>query len=41
MLRLLLEITTAFGIIANLADDLRALQRTEIAEVQEGFSSDP
>ena len=37
LLRLLLEINTAFGIIANLADDLRHLQRSEIAEVQESF----
>ncbi len=36
-LRLLLEINIAFGIIANLADDLRNLQRTEIGEVREGF----
>ena len=28
---------TAFGIIANLADDLRHLQRSEIAEVREEF----
>lgn len=40
LLRLLLELTAAFGIIANLADDLRSLQRTEIAEVQEGFAAD-
>lgn len=39
MLRLLLEINTAFGIIANLADDLRHLQRSEIDEVREFFSS--
>jgi len=39
LLRLLLEFNTAFGIIANLADDLRNLQRTEIAEVRENFSS--
>jgi adenylosuccinate lyase len=38
MLRLLLEINTAFGIIANLADDLRHLQRSEIAELREGFA---
>ena len=37
LLRLLLEINMAFGIIANLADDLRNLQRSEIAEVQRGF----
>lgn len=39
LLRLLLEFNTAFGIIANLADDLRNLQRTEIAEVRENFSA--
>lgn len=39
-LRLLLEMNSAFGIIANLADDLRHLQRSEINEVQEFFSSD-
>lgn len=38
VLRLLLEVNTAFGIIANLADDLRNLQRSEIAEVCEDFS---
>ncbi|WGK70207.1 lyase family protein [Candidatus Haliotispira prima] len=37
-LRLLLELNTAFGIIANLADDLRHLQRSEIDEVREYFS---
>ena len=30
LLRLLLELNVAFGIIANLADDLRNLQRSEI-----------
>jgi adenylosuccinate lyase len=40
LLRLLLEFNTAFGIIANLADDLRNLQRSEIGELREGFSSD-
>ena len=40
LLRLLLEFNVAFGIIANLADDLRNLQRSEIAEVMEGFSAD-
>jgi len=39
MLRLLLELNTAFGIIANLADDLRHLQRSEIGEVIETFGS--
>lgn len=40
LLRLLLEFNTAFGIIANLADDLRNLQRSEIGEVREGFGAD-
>ena len=39
MLQMLLEINTAFGILANLADDLRNLQRTEIGEVREEFTS--
>ncbi len=39
ILRILLEINVAFGIIANLADDLRNLQRSEINEVHEYFSS--
>jgi adenylosuccinate lyase len=38
LLELLLEINTAFGIIANLADDLRHLQRSEIGEVREEFT---
>jgi adenylosuccinate lyase len=38
LLRLLLELNTAFGIIANLADDLRNLQRSEIGEVREEFT---
>ena len=38
LLRLLLEMNAAFGIIANLADDLRNLQRSEIGEVFEYFS---
>ncbi|ADN01946.1 lyase family protein [Spirochaeta thermophila] len=37
LLRLLLELNVAFGILANLADDLRHLQRSEIGEVQEAF----
>jgi adenylosuccinate lyase len=37
LLRLLLELNTAFGILANLADDLRNLQRSELGEVQELF----
>jgi adenylosuccinate lyase len=40
LLRLLLEINTVFGIIANLADDLRNLQRSEIGEVRELFEKD-
>ncbi|MBO5137640.1 MAG: adenylosuccinate lyase [Spirochaetaceae bacterium] len=39
LLRLLLECNVAFGILANLADDLRNLQRSEIGEVFEYFSS--
>ncbi|MDR2841898.1 MAG: adenylosuccinate lyase [Spirochaetaceae bacterium] len=38
LLRLLLEFNTAFGILANLADDLRHLQRSEIGELKEGFA---
>jgi len=40
LLRLLLEFNTAFGIIANLADDLRHLQRSEIGELAEEFSAE-
>jgi adenylosuccinate lyase len=40
LLRLLLEMNVAFGVIANLADDLRNLQRSEIGEVREEFSAD-
>jgi adenylosuccinate lyase len=40
LLRLLLEMNVAFGIIANLADDLRHLQRSEIGELHEGFGSE-
>lgn len=39
LLRLVVEVNSAFGIIANLADDLRNLQRSEIGEVTEGFAS--
>lgn len=39
LVRLLVEINLAFGVIANLADDLRNLQRTEIAEVAESFAA--
>lgn len=38
-LRLLLEMNVAFGVLANLADDLRNLQRSEIGEVREEFTS--
>jgi adenylosuccinate lyase len=38
LLGLLLELNTAFGVIANLADDLRNLQRSEISEVREEFT---
>jgi adenylosuccinate lyase len=38
LLELLTEINTAFGILANLADDLRNLQRSEIGEVREEFA---
>ncbi|NCN06014.1 MAG: adenylosuccinate lyase [Spirochaetales bacterium] len=38
LLRLLTEVNIAFGVIANLADDLRNLQRSEIDEVREFFS---
>ncbi len=38
LLGLLLEMNTAFGIVANLADDLRQLQRSEIGEVREEFT---
>lgn len=40
LLRLLLEMNVAFGVLANLADDLRNLQRTEIDELRELFTSD-
>ena len=39
LVRLLVEVNLAFGVIANLADDLRNLQRTEIAEVSEAFAA--
>ncbi len=39
LLRLLLEMNVAFGVVANLADDLRNLQRTEIGEVREEFAA--
>jgi adenylosuccinate lyase len=40
LLRLLLEFNVAFGIIANLADDLRNLQRSETGELREGFAAE-
>lgn len=39
LLRLLLELNVAFGVLANLADDLRNLQRSEISELREQFGS--
>jgi adenylosuccinate lyase len=38
LLGLLLEINACFGVVANLADDIRNLQRSEIAEVREEFA---
>jgi adenylosuccinate lyase len=38
--RLLAEVTIAAGILANLADDMRHLQRTEIGEVGEEVEAD-
>ena len=40
LLRLLLEYNIAFGIVANLADDLRNLQRSEIGELHEFFAAE-
>lgn len=39
MARLLAETTIASGVMANLADDMRNLQRTEIGEVGEEFAA--
>jgi adenylosuccinate lyase len=39
LLRLMLEFNVAFGVIANLADDFRNLQRTEIGELREAFGA--
>jgi len=39
MVRLLAEITIACGIMANLADDMRHLQRTELGEIGEEFEA--
>src|SRR5690606_694848 len=33
-------VVSTFGVLANLADDMRHLQRTEIAEVGEAFDPD-
>jgi adenylosuccinate lyase len=38
LLGLLVELNCAFGVMANLADDLRNLQRSEIGEVREQFT---
>jgi adenylosuccinate lyase len=38
-IRLVCEVTIAAGILANLADDMRNLQRTEIGEVGEEFEA--
>ena len=40
LLRLLLEVNASFGVLANLSDDLRNLQRSEIGEVREAFGAD-
>jgi adenylosuccinate lyase len=40
LLRVLLEMNAAFGVIANMADDFRNLQRSEIDEIRESFGSD-
>ncbi|MEW5816736.1 MAG: lyase family protein, partial [Spirochaetota bacterium] len=40
LLRLLLEMNVAFGILANLADDLRHLQRSEIGELKESYTKE-
>ena len=39
LVRLFNEITVGFGIIADLANDMRQLQRSEIAEVGEAFAA--
>lgn len=38
MVRFLSEVNICFGILANLADDIRNLQRSEIGEVREEFT---
>lgn len=40
LVRLISEIVTTCGVMANLADDMRHLQRTEIGEVGEEFKAD-
>ena len=40
MLDLVHAVVSAFGVLANLADDLRHLQRSEIAEVYEAFGKE-
>lgn len=40
MVRMISEIIVACGVMANLVDDMRNLQRTEIGEVGEEFKSD-
>lgn len=40
VLRLVLELDLAFGVLANVADDFRNLQRTEIGELREAFGKD-
>lgn len=38
MVRFLSEVNVCFGVLANLADDIRNLQRSEIGEVREEFT---
>ncbi|MFA5967312.1 MAG: lyase family protein [Patescibacteria group bacterium] len=40
LIRLMTEVTIAAGIMANLSDDMRHLQRSEIGEIGEEFQSD-
>lgn len=40
MTDLIHSVVTAFSVIANFSDDMRQLQRTEISEIKEEFSSD-
>ncbi len=40
MIRLMCEMTVACGVMADLADDMRHLQRTETGEVGEAFGAD-